>query len=556
METQEDIKWFIINELERFSSVLCSHWIDNQQSTWLVEQYKKEILRIFSNFSTDNNLGNNSTGICSTIDSMFIGLVKDTKNILVEKKFETKHMRQIFQELHYTLADIRTDFKKKFIFPFDKNKIKTPRHTTDNFDEHLKKIEYLKGFFSGIVRKYGYERIQTPTIEHTDIFKLTSIFAEDKSYVFKDKSDRELVLRPDINAPLSRVVVNNKDALWDLPYKMFFTDKVYRYRHGNNREFELFGIETYGLKSNRADAELIHMLNLFVQEFWITDSYIEYNNINFIKTVITEICNNRGIEINVDALLYQIRLQKWVAEIVSLLEIYSFESEDVQMIIDIIHCWNDDKRSRNYITDIVKKIPQLENIKNEFDDFEKYLNEYNIKDVRLCLGKLHGTWFYSWLTYQFFTGPGEELWDWWRYDNMVDALGWWKISWTGIWFWLERFIRLIEKRKGNINIENNKKKICVSLHMSDMNILCYREVMKWLMKETDIVVNETNIEKLWKLLSLWRSKQYSEAIQILENNEGKFKLILIHLKEDMREEKLFNDMQELGDFLLQFTGVT
>ena len=58
MGTQEDVKWFIINELEKFSSVLCSHWIDNQQSMWLVEQYKEEILRIFSNFSTDNNLGN------------------------------------------------------------------------------------------------------------------------------------------------------------------------------------------------------------------------------------------------------------------------------------------------------------------------------------------------------------------------------------------------------------------------------------------------------------------------------------------------------------------
>jgi threonyl-tRNA synthetase len=147
------------------------------------------------------------------VDSMFIGLVKDVKNILVENGFEQKHMKQMFQDLHFTLSDIRTDFGEKFNFSFDKSKIKTPRYTTDNFDEHLKKIEYLKRLFSNIVRKYGYERIQTPTIEHTDIFKLTSVFAEDKSYVFKDKGDRELVLRPDINAPLSRVVVNNKSVL-------------------------------------------------------------------------------------------------------------------------------------------------------------------------------------------------------------------------------------------------------------------------------------------------------------------------------------------------------
>jgi hypothetical protein len=40
---------------------------------------------------------------------------------------------------------------------------------------------------------------------------------------------------------------------------------------------------------------------------------------------------------------------------------------------------------------IVKKFPQLAEMKNEFDVFERYLNEYNIEDVRLCLGKLHGT---------------------------------------------------------------------------------------------------------------------------------------------------------------------
>jgi hypothetical protein len=43
-------------------------------------------------------------------------------------------------------------------------------------------------------------------------------------------------------------------------------------------------------------------------------------------------------------------------------------------------------------------------------------------------------------------------------------------------------------------------------------------------------------------------------MKISETSDNKIKLIIVHLKEDIKEEKEFKDIQELGDFLLNFTG--
>ena len=86
---------------------------------------------------------------------------------------------------------------------------KSPRGTEDLFEPQLLKIEAVTSRLFKEARAWGFTRIDLPTFEHDEVFKRTAEFSEDTSYLFFDKSGRSLVLRPDINAPITRAVINN-----------------------------------------------------------------------------------------------------------------------------------------------------------------------------------------------------------------------------------------------------------------------------------------------------------------------------------------------------------
>ncbi|MEW8958127.1 MAG: ATP phosphoribosyltransferase regulatory subunit [Moorella sp. (in: firmicutes)] len=133
--------------------------------------------------------------------------------------------------------------------------------------------EELVAFFKG----WGYREVLTPTFEFVETFQAGSPAGEEGSlYKFIDREGRVLALRPEMTAPIARLVATSlkREAV---PLRLCYRAGVFRYeepRAGRLREFHQAGVELIGVGGEAADAEIIALavetlLKAGLQEFRI-----------------------------------------------------------------------------------------------------------------------------------------------------------------------------------------------------------------------------------------------------------------------------------------------
>lgn len=110
----------------------------------------------------------------------------------------------------------------------------------------------------------GYERITLPTIESADLFirsvgEATDVVAKEM-YIFKDKSENEIALRPEGTASVVRAYIEHGMKIWPKPIRLYYYGPMFRYdrpQAGRYREFYQLGFEMIGDVDPVADAQMI-----------------------------------------------------------------------------------------------------------------------------------------------------------------------------------------------------------------------------------------------------------------------------------------------------------
>jgi histidyl-tRNA synthetase len=108
-------------------------------------------------------------------------------------------------------------------------------------------------------RSHGYERIETPVLEHTELFLRKS--GGDRLaqlYAFEHRG-RDLALRPEFTASAMRLYIERLQGE-PLPIRLSYAGPVFRYEKpqaGRARQFTEFGCELIGASGPVADAEII-----------------------------------------------------------------------------------------------------------------------------------------------------------------------------------------------------------------------------------------------------------------------------------------------------------
>ncbi len=146
---------------------------------------------------------------------------------------------------------------------------------------------YIDALFAEMAERYGYRRIVTPVIEHTEVFSRQEDDASDmvrkEMYTFLDKGNRSLTLRPEGTAGVMRSIVTNKlYATPDLPLKFFYSGPNYRYERpqlGRYREFRQIGVECVGVDSPVADAECISLAVRFLTALGFQNLTLKVNTL-------------------------------------------------------------------------------------------------------------------------------------------------------------------------------------------------------------------------------------------------------------------------------------
>ena len=166
------------------------------------------------------------------------------------------------------------------------SKLQNVRGTYDVYGEAKRKAKKVISVGSHIVEKYGFEEIETPIFEFTEVFSRnlgdTSDIVTKEMYCFQDRGGESLTLRPEGTAGIVRAFIS-EGMQQNLPVKLYYTGPMFRYERpqkGRQRQFTQFGCELLGVETPQADIEIIAMAYEFIENLGLTGNVtVEINSL-------------------------------------------------------------------------------------------------------------------------------------------------------------------------------------------------------------------------------------------------------------------------------------
>jgi histidyl-tRNA synthetase len=156
-------------------------------------------------------------------------------------------------------------------------KLKAPRGTHDLLPEQAPARARVEAAARAILEGAGYERIETPVFEATELFARgvgsSTDIVQKEMYTFEDGGGRSLTLRPEGTAPVCRAYVEHGMHKLRQPVKLWYLSSFFRYERaqaGRQRQFWQVGAEALGSQEPALDAESIVLLAELLGELGIS----------------------------------------------------------------------------------------------------------------------------------------------------------------------------------------------------------------------------------------------------------------------------------------------
>jgi histidyl-tRNA synthetase len=144
-----------------------------------------------------------------------------------------------------------------------KPKLQPARGTQDILPEMARAFRVIDRLACEKANLYGYEEIDTPIFEFSEVFHRTlgetSDMVSKETYTFADRGGDSLTLRPEGTAGIARAFITNGLAQ-NLPLKFYYSGPMFRYERpqkGRYRQFHQLGVECLGLETPAADVECL-----------------------------------------------------------------------------------------------------------------------------------------------------------------------------------------------------------------------------------------------------------------------------------------------------------
>lgn len=155
-------------------------------------------------------------------------------------------------------------------------KLQAPRGTYDVLPEVAGPRRVLEGVARRVLEGAGYERIETPVFEATELFArgvgASTDIVQKEMYTFEDAGKRSLTLRPEGTAPISRAYLEHGMHTSPQPVKLWYLGQFFRYERaqaGRFRQFWQVGAEAIGSDDPAVDAECIALLWTILTELGV-----------------------------------------------------------------------------------------------------------------------------------------------------------------------------------------------------------------------------------------------------------------------------------------------
>lgn len=386
------------------------------------------------------------------------------------------------------------------------------RGMRDFLPADIRKREYVIGVIKEVYQKYGFEPLETPSVENLETL-MGKYGEEGNQLIFKilkrgekldvsagEKGLSDLALRYDLTVPLARVVANYKDKLPKF-FKRYQIQPVWRAdrpARGRFREFYQCDVDAIGSKSMIVEAELISAVCEILQKLGFG-----LGNKNFIiklnhRQILHGILISAGIpeEKHTDALVALDKFDKIGMEGVKkeLLQRGITDESSEKLLRFIIDA--SEKNNEMIRSDSGDKLPvsmenqnfinlqKIENFiaggeelngVNELKDILKYGDSYLVSHIEVDVKLARGLSYYTGAIFEIELDSDDfniSLGGGGRYDRLIGMFGKEQIPACGFSLGLERILVVMEERGMFDELVKEGK---LSIDSADVMIACFDE---------------------------------------------------------------------------------
>jgi histidyl-tRNA synthetase len=170
-------------------------------------------------------------------------------------------------------------------------RIQVPKGTFDVLGDDALARDILAETAQRILEGAGYERIETPAFEATELFARgvgeSTDVVQKEMYSFDDGGGRSMTLRPEGTAPVCRAYLEHGMHKRPQPVKLWYLSSFFRGEKpaaGRYRQFWQLGAEAIGSEDPAVDAELILLGHEFLQAMGVTGTRLRLGSLGTPET--------------------------------------------------------------------------------------------------------------------------------------------------------------------------------------------------------------------------------------------------------------------------------
>ena len=165
-------------------------------------------------------------------------------------------------------------------------RIAAPKGVSEYTPPRSSAFEFVRESLIAPASKAGYQLIELPVFEDTDLFKRgvgesTDVVSKEM-YTFEDRGGRSITLRPEGTAGVMRSVIEHGLDRGQLPVKVRYSGQFFRAERpqaGRYRQFYQVGIEAIGLDDPAIDAEVIAIADAGFKAIGLTKYRLELTSL-------------------------------------------------------------------------------------------------------------------------------------------------------------------------------------------------------------------------------------------------------------------------------------
>jgi len=333
-----------------------------------------------------------------------------------------------------------------------RNQIQAPKGVSEYFPTQSRNFEAIRDALLSPAKNAGYELIELPVFEDTELFKRgvgesTDVVSKEM-YTFEDRGGRSITLRPEGTAGVMRAVIEHGLDRGQLPVKLYYNGAFFRAERpqaGRYRQFYQVGIEAIGVNDSALDAEVIAIADAGFKNIGLKNYRLEITSLGDAQS---------RAKHRIDLLAY---IEKLTLD----------EATRDRALINPLRLF-DDKREE--VKKLMSKAPLLLDYlspqsKLDFESVQKHLNALAIK-FQVNPYMVRGLDYYTGTTFEFVheqLGAQSGIGGGGRYDGLMAELGGQELSGIGFGIGIDRCVLAAEAEGINFDQKFNSDLFIIPL---------------------------------------------------------------------------------------------